>query len=151
MVAWALTVISGIAGLFAGRGATSGGGSGDASSNAIIELGTSKISKKDQYTTTTSTQSTYAPVTTTTRTSSNIYSYAPQYIIDSPYASQTSKKDIASSQPVETTPSVSPALTPTIMPTLDSGGSGGGSIDWFTIALLGGGGFLLYKYITKGK
>ncbi len=115
-------------------GKSSGGGGIDLFRG--VEIGTSK----KQYSTTTSTQTTYSP--TITRT------YDIQYNIASGGSEVTTKKEQAITQQ----PTTSPAMT--IIPTQLQGagevggagatGGGGGGFDYMTIAIIGVGAWFLF-------
>ena len=108
-----------------------------------VEIGTSKKQ------TSISTQETYAPQITTTKT----YDYSPVIQIDSPYASATSKKE----QAISTTPTqtIAPVLMPTQLqgagqvgtPATASGGGAG--INIWDMVIVGGLGLGAYFLLIK--
>lgn len=141
-----LPILAGVGGALVGAKVAGEGGSATApaSSNALLEIGTSKkatqISTSKQIST--QTTETFAPVTTKTEE----FTFSPQFILNSPNATQTSKKE--SSVSAEPQFSVAPQIIPVVTSPVGSveGGSGGFDITrLLPVALLGVGGYLLVK------
>jgi len=143
-MAWPL-IIGTLAGTLFGNFLGGGSSGGSEMGSGLIEVGTSKkITKtQDQY----SYQSTYAPVTTTTRSYQPVYSYAPQYMINSPYGTQTTKKEIAATS----SPEIAPVISPQLIPFQNMASGGGGSMfdEIKPLLLLGGIGVGLYFVFKK--
>lgn len=127
-----------VGGLLLGGGSYLAGRSGG---GGAIELFTSKKSTQS----TVSNQNTYSSVYSPTVTRN----FDVQYNIASDGSSISTKKEQAIS------PYIAPTVTPiqSVVPTTAQGGGvgtgSGGGIDFLTIALLGGGGFVVYQ-IFKG-
>lgn len=110
-----IPILAGVGGVLLGTKASGGGSSAPASSNALIEVGTSKKSSVSQteISIQKSTQTTFSPTTTNVKT----LDFAPQFIFNSPNAIQSSKK----SSELGIAPQINPTLTPTIIPTQTGG------------------------------
>ncbi len=137
-----------------------GGGIGAAAGAGIAGLTAGKketqIQTQETYapiwTYSPSRQETFSPTTTTTRLFQ--YSYAPQYVISSPYAQTESKKSFAARTAQEVIPTIAPTIAPIISPTVSPGQEavgGGAGLPIGSMLLLGGAGLAIYALFGGSK